>query len=38
LQWDAVLSKWLIVGSGCHVLTRDDMRDVNWINNLGIDD
>ena len=38
LQWDSVMSKWLIVGSGCEVLTRDELRDPNWIQNLGIDD
>jgi len=34
LQWDTVQAKWLIINSGCDVLTRDDMRDPNWIDNL----
>lgn len=38
LQWDSVLSRWLIVGSGASVLTRDDLRDPNFLENLGLDD
>jgi uncharacterized protein YjbI with pentapeptide repeats/uncharacterized protein (DUF2345 family) len=31
LQWDTVLSKWLIIGSGCDVKTVDEIRNPNWM-------
>jgi hypothetical protein len=31
LQWDTVLAKWVIVGSGCDVMTRDELRNPNWM-------
>jgi uncharacterized protein YjbI with pentapeptide repeats/uncharacterized protein (DUF2345 family) len=37
LQWDSVLARWLIVGSGCNVLTKEDLHNPNWIENLGLD-
>ena len=34
LQWDTVLAKWVIVGTGCQVLTRDDLLEPNWLEDL----
>ena len=31
LQWDNVLQSWFIVGTGCHVITRDDTLAPNWL-------
>jgi hypothetical protein len=34
LQWDNVLRRWIIVGSGCQVVTSDDLRDPNFVTTL----
>ena len=34
LMWDAVLQKYVILGTGCVVVTPAELRDPNWIANV----